>query len=271
LDNKRLKLYSWCGERLEEHLYETFKLYELNFEDRVLKILEGRLNNIFDDFSKLILRLTPLLHDIGKSYPGYQEKVREKCPFPGYKKCRECADKPNFSWHEVLSAYLYWELTERLIFNCGLERFHEDLQVISAISILTHHQAMREPLTERPRKDVNLKKWEVETVSDLMFKLTDLACNGLRIDNSLLKENVEEVLRMVDIDIKKRNHGLINLCEMLERILYEKVHCKTKIYSVVAGSLVMCDWLAAKKLRKTTFIHPMLSEIMYSFPELKNL
>lgn len=271
------ELYSWCEEKLEDHLIETFRIYKLNFEDRVVKILEGRLNHVFDDFSKLILRLTFLLHDIGKSHPTYQKTIKFRT---GCLKgdCNKCNDKPRFSWHEVLSTYLYLKLIEELLFryeytlNDELKKVNKNLQTISAASILVHHQAIREPFAEEPQISISLGDWKVKEIFSLLLKLVNLGCEKLKVDTSILKESVDDVLDMLNKDFAVGRYNLTRLSERVCRLLHENFQknlWKPKIYSIVAGSLVICDWLAAKKLRKTTFAHSMLDEIRYAFKTIK--
>ncbi len=260
--------YSWCEEKLEDHLIETFRIYKSNFEDKIVKILEGRLNHVFDDFSKLILRLTFLLHDIGKSHPTYQKtiKFRVGCPKSDFSKCN---DKPRFSWHEVLSAYLCLKLTEELLFKYDeLKNVHKNLQTISVASILVHHQAIREPFAEQPQISISLGEWKIKKISSLLLKLVNLGCEKLKVETSILKESVSDVLDILDKDLTTGKYSLTGLSERIFQFLYEnfqKNFWKPKIYSVVAGSLVICDWLAARKLRKATFTNPMLNEVVYSF------
>ncbi|HIE14583.1 TPA: CRISPR-associated endonuclease Cas3'' [Candidatus Bathyarchaeota archaeon] len=267
------KLYSWCGESLKKHSLETFKIYRLSFEEKIIKVLEGRLRCSFDDFSILVLRLTLLLHDIGKSHPKYQQSVRvkENCLNPDLK-CNRCKYKPSFPWHEILSAYFYWKLIEELWFYCMLGDMHRELQTISTISVLTHHQAMREPMVECPSKDMDLKGWEVKQLSELILGLISSACEKLKVDTSKLRRTVNGTLNTLSEDFEKRN-SLISLCRTLQVQLNESLQQrgrgKLKIYSIIAGSLVMCDWLAAEKYRKSSFTHPMLDEIKRSFPELR--
>ncbi|WP_309493151.1 CRISPR-associated endonuclease Cas3'' [Candidatus Hecatella orcuttiae] len=263
--------YSWCGERLEEHSHKTSEIFKLTFEDRIIKTLSGRLNYKFNDVGKFIIRLIPLLHDIGKSHVQYQNtiKFKERCPKTAII-CRECKDKPNFSWHEVLSAQLCWRVIEDLLFNLSLYDRFKNLQEIATASILFHHQGIRAIESETPLKEINLKEYLNETLYTLLPKLIDIAHYGLKLDGHLIREIVSSALQELESDLKS-TRSLKGLSTRILNELRTAPKNYLKLYSITAGPLVICDWIAARVLRIQNHYHysPMLNEAVYSFPELE--
>ena len=254
--SEKIKLYSFWTEDgkvyeyLEDHLNLTFNIYVTFFEKRILKILASRLNRKADDTLMFIVRLAPIMHDIGKAHDSYQKNIGRI--------------KPNFSWHEVLSAQVCWNLMEAFRYASHVpSREFETLKRMVVAAIISHHQAIRDVERTFPPKWIVLSLWELEPLYPLMLKLLNLASEEI-------KPNIDydKVVRLTLNGIR----DTIRICRgslgiMRDRI-FEYIGRPPKPYSILTGTIVLCDWLSAEKTRPSSYKSPMLKEAEHAFPEI---
>ena len=254
--SKNIKLYSFWTEDgklyeyLEDHLNLTFNRFVTLFERRVIKILASRLKHEVDDVFTFMVRLAPLMHDIGKAHDSYQRNAGIK--------------EPNFSWHEVLSAQFCWNLMEsfRYLSHIPYEEF-ESLERMVTAAIVSHHQAIREVERAFPPKWIKLSSWNLDPLCPLIFKLLNLSSKEIKpnIDYSKV---VYSTLNRVKDTIRKCRGSL----GMMRDYIFDSIGRPPKPYSILTGTLVLCDWLSARKTRPLNYKSPMLKEAEHAFPEI---
>lgn len=257
-----IELYSWTNEKLLCHLILTFQFYEKIFEKRVTKILASRLGTkICDDFVFLI-RLVPLMHDVGKAHPDYQRRLKK-------------GRRPLFSWHEILSAQIYWRITESFLFNMQRQnKTLDDVRKIGVTSIVFHHQAMRDIEVGRCPFKVNLLGWNVMNLSGLLTELLAKGIKGLRNEGKSIHSFLSNIKEMIDSALTefRRDIEIYRNIEGIRKKLFEDelrtFGASIKLYSIIAGPLVICDWMAARKSRGADYKPPLIKEVELSFPEL---
>lgn len=254
------EVYSWCGENLLDHLTLTHRLFVNCFQPSISRILERELEVKLDsDLAKLALELAPLLHDIGKAWNRYQVRINTNCPFRG-ERCRRCISEgrgPSFKWHEVLSAHIALRLLEAM---SDLDVKVRPLGSLTCLAILMHHQAMRSPW-DSSKLTWTLEGWNPLDVAPLLSRLIPEVPEKTRL--------IEDSLRRCSEDVEGAT--MRTLVEIVNGLTREWLpgQGKRKLYTVVAGPLVLCDWIAARHLRGSEMSHPMLSEALNAIPELQ--
>ena len=209
------------------------------------------------DLARLTLKLAPLLHDIGKAWSRYQTRVNPNCPLRG-ESCRRCINEgrgPSFKWHEILSAHIALRLLETI---GELDAKLRPIGSLTCLAILMHHQAIRSPW------DSSRLTWTLAGWNPL-----DLAPLLLRLIPELPRRLVEDSLKRCSEDV--RGATMRSLAEIVNSLTREWLSgpAKRKLYTVVAGPLVLCDWVAARRLRGSEVSHPMLGEAFNAIPELR--
>ena len=253
--SEKIKLYSFWTEDgrvyeyLEDHLNLTFNIFVTLFERRILKILASRLNRKADDTLTFVVRLAPLMHDIGKAHDSYQKNIGRK---------------PNFSWHEVLSAQVCWNLMEAFRYASHIpSREFESLKRMVVATIISHHQAMREVERAFPPKWIKLSLWNLDPLYPLILKLVNLASKEI-------KPNID--YSKVVYSTLNRIRDTIRICRgslgMMRDHIFDDIGRPPKPYSILTGTLVLCDWLSARKTRPSNYKSPMLKEAERAFPEI---
>jgi len=129
---------SGCYESIEDHLRGA-KYVLSNFLDNYIVYTDNVLEKLLNiKLSTSIVYLAVALHDLGKSLPHYQQKLRKTCTAP---------------YHEVASIALL-KLID--LSDVVIRGNHKALMVILMLSIIMHHHAMR-PLSYIARNlDVSL-------------------------------------------------------------------------------------------------------------------
>jgi len=257
------KLYSFWTEGgavyecLEDHLNLTFNIFTMIFEKRILKILASRLKRKIDDSFIFMVRLAPLMHDVGKAHDSYQNQKRS-----GWK-------EPNFSWHEVLSAQVCWNVMERFRYLSHISPSKEfkDLKRTVAAAIVSHHQAIREVERASPPRWIKLSLWNLNTLRSLIYELLNRASAGLK-----LNIDRDKIVTSAISDLKENMRKCRGSLDGLRNQIFDNIGCRPpKSYSILTGILVLCDWLSASKTRPPKNRSPMLREAERAFPELSHI
>jgi len=251
-----MRLYSFWTEDgklyegLEDHLNLTFNVFVMMFERRTLKVLASRLKRKVDDDFIFVVRLAPLMHDVGKAHDSYQKNVGMR--------------KPSFSWHEVLSAQVCWNVMEAFRYTSHIPpREFESLKRTVAAAIVSHHQAMREVKRAFPPKWVKLDLWNFNPLHPLILMLLNRASEELQLNvdhHKIVNLALSELKE--DIRISRGSLG------MLRDRIFDNIKRPPKPYSILTGTLVLCDWLSAGKTRPSKYKPPMLKEAEHAFPEI---
>ena len=247
------EFYSWVGESLEDHSIDTLRYFRSLFEEGIIRILSGRFGWEISDIERFIVRLGPALHDVGKANMVYQETV----------KGAEIAKKdPWFTWHEVFSAHICWKLLDALRFKGVVNKETEDLRKMVLASILFHHQGLRSLEYGLPPK-VKLEAWDLPSLHVLLVRVLDEASAG-----TLSRKFLEEAISKCLEEFKDEIVGYSNIREVFKRVheyILEHRSVRLKLYSVISGPLIICDWLSARKHRGGKGKNPLIDEVYYAY------
>jgi len=223
-------LISFKGEHLVDHLTLTASLFDKTYGRSYAKLLANRFSipEAYEDVYKL-LKLTCLLHDIGKALQGYQLQK----------------DHTSFPFHEVPSAFIFNTIVKQHFYK------HLNLVTLCSIAILVHHQAMRNLNTLIEKHDDIIgtlsKKLGLPKSIDIDNDLEELSLaikRHTKID--VYAEQVKELLAKLEIrDLSLLINGLV------EQYLQTKISgTEISLWEpLIAAPLQLCDNLAASLLR----------------------
>ncbi|RLF14413.1 MAG: hypothetical protein DRJ97_06330, partial [Thermoprotei archaeon] len=129
---------------------------------------------------------------------------------------------------------------------------------LTCLAILMHHQAMRSPW-DSAKLTWTLTGWNPLDLTPLLIRLLP----------RLPRRLVEDSLKRCSEDVKGATmKTLVDTVNSLTREWLPGLG-KRKLYTVIAGPLVLCDWIAARRLRGSEMGHPMLDEAFNAIPELR--
>ncbi len=195
--------YSYAKiERLHYHSFLTYYVFDVSkcFSSRFINLLSSYLSTRLgtSDTRNLLrnaVHAALILHDIGKAYAGYQERV--KGPY----------GEVSFKYHELLSALVTYSYLKNLTVGGvrgasrgpstrrGLRKY---VVVPPSLAVLMHHEALRDYTEVLSRLSTEVRelfsKVESEGFVDEEVTLIQRILRGLGIEEPALSEVIVELL-----------------------------------------------------------------------------
>jgi len=224
--------YAFENHSLADHMFGCLALIEdfMRINRNYLNAAYTRLNRAGLDVPKLetiedMLRIGAVIHDLGKAYKYYQERLEK---YGG-----------GFEYHEILSTISCYKILRNnyLSENLGLE-------VLLLMSILNHHQAFRESISEilfddssSINKVIRIAKMGLcEGVSHLEPVLNKL---GLTVNEVFAK----------DIEIASMLNEVRGILNSFLRRRFDENRRWIKLYNLVMFPIILVDNLDACEKR----------------------
>jgi len=243
-------IYSWHNIPLTDHLERVFKLFHHLYQQE-LDTVSWKICAITNSHKakgevKKVLELAVLLHDAGKGLKPYQKSI-SLCPNePKKHKC-------SFVWHEVPSAYIYYNYT---LFSFRENEGISLARNIGFLSILHHHHAMRVFLTGKNRGVDD----SIEEIKKLSKKTnTELEYDSFAIEslNDILQRHGYNCL---DDELTKRlkskniiNEAFKHVQILINKIKISKYNFFLKLHEALTSPLSISDNLTASVEREHKF------------------
>lgn len=186
-----------------------------------------------------MLKIGTLIHDMGKAYRYYQEKLERY--------------RGGFEHHEILSAVSCYKILRD---NNLLE--NQKLKVLLLMSILNHHQALRESLMEI-----------LFGANSSIGKVVEIARRGLckSISNlervlTLFNLRLEEVFPRDSTEFNSILHELRSTLNLFLRVRFDENRRWIKLYSLIMLPIVLADNLDASEKRNGSQSRLVIKELM---------
>ncbi|MEM1547000.1 MAG: CRISPR-associated endonuclease Cas3'' [Candidatus Methanomethylicia archaeon] len=168
--------FSWENECYIQHVNECLKEWNnihLEYLGSLSRILGIRREEV-----DMVIRMSMLLHDVGKLTKLYQRKIREKVQLEGFK-------------HEVLGSAYTFKLLNELKLN-------DEIPYVAGWAVLLHHEALRRNL--KPEQlIIPMNNPEAMVNGRALLLLEDLLKDNLNIGNVNISDMSRDYVgRIVD-------------------------------------------------------------------------